>query len=86
MSIQFLICNSLIGNSFDPMYYSSDESSSRDRKTSMGNVGGTLLSNFMRKITNGITNSTNDRVYRTSPCCFAASVPRREITHWVRTN
>jgi len=81
-----LICNSLIGNSFDPMYYSSDESLSRDRKTSMGNVGGNLLSTFMRKFTNGIANSTNDRLYRTSTCCFAASVPRREITHWVRTN
>jgi hypothetical protein len=69
------------------MYCSYDESMHRDERRSMndfGKNGKKLLTSFMRKFTNGMTNSSNDKLYRTSTCCFSASIPTREVTHWVR--
>ena len=61
-----------------------DESLNSNEKEFGPNPGGNLFSSFMRKFTNGITNSTYDRLNRTSTCCFSASIPTREINHWVR--
>ncbi|CAF0785653.1 unnamed protein product [Rotaria sordida] len=73
------------GDNYNSMNYSSHESLHRERKNSMhglSNGGGNLLKNFMRKFSNGMTNSTNDRLYRTSTSCLLASIPTRVITHW----
>jgi hypothetical protein len=75
-------------NSSDPMYYSIDEPVHRQRKgstSSFGNTKPNVLTSFMRKFTNGMTNSTYNRLNRTSTCCFSASIPTHEINHWVRT-
>jgi len=69
------------------MHYSIDESVYRERKSSTassGSNGTKLFTNIMRKFTSGMTNSTYDRLNRTSTCCFSASIPTREINHWVR--
>ncbi len=68
------------------MYYSTDESIPQNRRSStfsLGNNRANLLTNFMRKFTNGMTNSTYDKLNRTSTCCFSASLPTHEINHWV---
>ncbi len=68
------------------MYYSTDESVPQNRRSStfsLGNNRANLLTNFMRKFTNGMTNSTYDKLNRTSTCCFSASLPTHEINHWV---
>jgi hypothetical protein len=75
--------NSALENSYDPMYASYSESLNSTRKNSSN--PGKIFSSFMRKFTNGMTNSTYDRMNRTSTyCCSSASVPTREINHWVR--
>jgi hypothetical protein len=68
------------------MYYSTDESVPQNRRSStfsLGNNRTNLLTSFMRKFTNEMTNSTYDKLNRTSTCCFSASLPTQEINHWV---
>jgi hypothetical protein len=67
----------------ESMHQSYDGSLHRERKSSSSSGGAALLASFMAKITSGVTNQRTDRLYRTSTSCFAASVPKREITHWV---
>lgn len=73
--------NSVFENSCDPMYTSYNESITPGRKN--GKTPGNLFSSFMRKITDGMNNNNYDRLYRTSTCCFSASVPTREVDQWV---
>lgn len=63
------------------MYTSYNESITPGRKN--GKTPGNLFSSFMRKITDGMNNNNYDRLYRTSTCCFSASVPTREVDQWV---
>ena len=76
--------HSSFGNNPEAMYYSYDESMHRHGKGTMIQGGVSLFGNIMRKLTNGVNNTTNDRMYRTSTSCISAYVPRREITQWVR--
>jgi hypothetical protein len=66
------------------MYCSYNESLNREGRNDFAHGGKKLFSSFIRKFTNGITNHTNDKLNRTSTCCFSASIPTREINHWVR--
>ncbi|UJR27539.1 hypothetical protein I4U23_008821 [Adineta vaga] len=77
-----LINSSSLGNNPESLYYSYDESMHRQRRGSLIPSGASLFGSIMRKLTNGVTNPTNDRLYRTSTTCISASVPRREVTHW----
>ncbi|CAF0827576.1 unnamed protein product [Rotaria sp. Silwood1] len=69
----------------NPMYYSFDESLHRENQSSMHGLnhgGRNLLTSFMRKFAHGITNSSNDRLYRTSTSCLSASIPTRITARW----
>ncbi len=76
--------NSSFGNNPDLMYYSHDESLHRESRGSTN--GGNLFKSLVRKFTNGIANNAYDRLNRTSTCCVSASIPTREINHWVRNH
>jgi hypothetical protein len=68
----------------DMMSNSAEDSSNRDRRNTTNGGGGNLFWNIKRMFAPGITNVSNDRLYRTSTFCVSASVPTREVNHWVR--
>lgn len=63
------------------MLTSFNESLSRERRNTIS--GSKLLTNIMKKFTNGMTNSASDKLNRTSTSCVAAYVPTKEINRWV---
>ncbi|CAF0868683.1 unnamed protein product [Adineta steineri] len=77
-----LINSNRLNDDYESMYNSYDDSLRRDKKNSMINGGGKFFSSIIDKFKNGMTNSTNDRLYRTSISCFSASIPRHEVAHW----
>ncbi|CAF1165549.1 unnamed protein product [Adineta steineri] len=72
-------------NDHDTMQNSAGESYNHDRRNTTTNislVGGNIFSKVKGMFNLGITNVANDRLYRTSTFCAAASVPTRELHHW----
>jgi len=65
----------------DAIYSPMTESLIRDRRNSFR--GNSVFSSIMRKLKPDMTMSMNDRLNRTSTCCFQALAPTREINHWV---
>lgn len=55
------------------------------RNTAAGLGGGNIFLSFRRIFAPGITNIVNDSFNRTSTYCFSASIPTREVTHWVKS-
>ena len=64
-----------------------DESAAREKKSaspgfSMG-VSGNFFNNFKKIFIPGTNVPSNDRLNRTLTFCASASVPTREVHHWV---
>ncbi|CAF1575256.1 unnamed protein product [Rotaria sp. Silwood1] len=69
----------------DIMLNSLDETLNRDRRnttTGLATAGGNFFSSFKRIFGTGVTNATNDRLYRTSALYVSSSIPTHELYHW----
>jgi hypothetical protein len=80
--------NNSSANGHDTRQNSLDEAFNRDRRnttTGLTMAGGNFLFSKFQKIFNpGIINTSNDKLYRTSTFCVSASIPTREVHHWVK--
>ncbi|CAF4332014.1 unnamed protein product [Rotaria socialis] len=77
--------STLFGDGYDQICNSYDESLNRERKSiaqGLSNGGGKLLTNLVRKFTNGMHNNSIDKLYRTSTNCSIASIPTRIKASW----
>jgi len=71
-------------NGSDTTQNYSDEYNRERRPTTSGLGGVNIFSKFKGLFGQGITNYTTDSFNRTSTYCVSASIPAREINHWVR--
>ena len=53
------------------------------RDTMMNSTSGNIFSSFKKIFNPGSANPTNDNFNRTSTFCVTASLPTREVSHWV---
>jgi len=80
--------NSPSANVHDTRQNSLDEPFNRDRRnttTGLNFGGGNIFSKFRGIFNPGMINTSNDKLYRTSTFCVSASIPTREVHHWVKT-
>jgi len=64
-----------------------DEPSTREKRPSTsGSGGGNIFTKFRGLFGQGMTNYTTDSFNRTSTYCVSASIPAREVNHWVKKN
>jgi hypothetical protein len=79
--------NNSSANGHDTRQNSLDDAFNRDRKnTTTGSTigGGYIFSKFREIFKPGMINTSNDKLYRTSTFCVSASIPTREVHHWVK--